>query len=138
MGEQFLGNLTNALRTVSVSRKRALQLISGAVAVAVPAASHQVAEARKHRQPPLAFVAGALVDAGPGGSTGSFDWTFHGVVMTEVGSQFKLDTFVVLSATATTDQVRKQAVPQLRSKAATALQNANLPVTEDRIAVTLL
>ena len=91
MGEQFLADLRNPFRNVTVSRKRALQLFAAAIAVVAPSQIPQSAEARKHRKPPQAFVAGVLADAGPG-SPGSLDWTFHGVVVTETGSQFKLDT----------------------------------------------
>ena len=55
MGEHFMGNLTNGFRNVTVSRKRALQLMGGAFAVAAPAAVSPVpqpAEAGKQRKPP--------------------------------------------------------------------------------------
>jgi hypothetical protein len=53
MGGHFLGNLTHAFRTVAVSRKRTLQLLRGALAVAVPARLPEAAEAgrRPSRRP---------------------------------------------------------------------------------------
>ena len=60
MSDPFIGDLTKAFGNVTVSRKRALQFIAGAMAVAVPARIPQAAEAGKHRKPPLAFV-GATV-----------------------------------------------------------------------------
>jgi hypothetical protein len=49
MGEHFYDDLTNAFRTVTVSRKRVLQLLGAAVAVAVPARLPQSADARRRR-----------------------------------------------------------------------------------------
>jgi hypothetical protein len=140
MGEHFFPDLSNAFRTVSVSRKQALQLLGGAIAVAVPSRVPPAADARTHPKPPLAFVAGALVDGGLGvaGTPGTFVWAFRGAIETEFGSQLKLDTTVELSAAATTDQVRKHAVAALRTKAADTLAARNITVPEDRIAVTLL
>jgi hypothetical protein len=120
-----------------VSRKRALQVLGGAIAVAVPSRVPQVAEAGKHRNPPQAVVAGALVGAGPS-TAGSLTWTFQGTVVLAIGSQIRMDTTIELKATATADQVRKDAVPALRAKAAATLHDRGEDVPEDRIAVTLL
>ena len=65
MGDEIIGNLTNAFRTVTVSRKRALQLIGGALAVALPSRLPQAAEAGNHSKPPLAVASAVLVDITP-------------------------------------------------------------------------
>ena len=62
MSGQFVSDVTKAFRSVTVSRKRALQLIAGAMAVAVPSRVPQTVEAGKHRKPPLAFVAATVSD----------------------------------------------------------------------------
>jgi hypothetical protein len=52
------------------------------------------AEARKRRQPPLAVVAGTIVDVLPS-TANTFTWVFHGAVMhVESGAQTKLDTTI--------------------------------------------
>jgi hypothetical protein len=137
MGDQFTGNLTNAFRTVTVSRKRALQLIGGAMAVAVPSRVPPAAEARKHRQPPLAVASVVLVDVQPPpGNDITITWFFKGVVVhKESGDRVRLDTSVGLLQTLTTDQVRKELVQVVRERAAAALGSHNVP--RDRIAVTL-
>ena len=57
MGEQFFGDLTNPFRNVTVSRKRALQLIGGVIPVAAHSRIAQADEAGKRHKPPLAFMA---------------------------------------------------------------------------------
>ena len=135
MGDQFTENLTNAFRTVTVSRKRALQLIGGAMAVAAPARIAPSAEAGKHRQPPLAVASVVLVDVLPG-STNTITWVFQGVVVhKESGDQIRLDSSLGVSPTLTTDQARQKIVEVVRERAAAALATRNVP--RDRIAVTM-
>ena len=78
MGDQIIDGLTTAFTNVTVSRKRALQIIGGALAVAVPTRIPQAAEARKRRKPPLAFV-GATVTLNAANPT-SFTWQISGAV----------------------------------------------------------
>jgi hypothetical protein len=138
MGDQFTGNLTNAFRTVTVSRKRALQLIGGMMAVAVPSRVPPAAEAGKHRKPPLAVASVVLVDIRPS-SGGSFVWLFKGaVVHKEYGVQVSLNSSGGFTATATNDEARKKIVSLVGFRAMEALRDQlGLDVPEDRIAVTL-
>ena len=138
MDDQFIGNLTKGFRNVTVSRKRALQLIGGAIAVAAPARVPHVAEAGTHAKP-LAVVAATVVDIAPS-SGGTFLWSFQGaVVHTESGAQTRLQSSVGIVATVTTDQARTKIVKVLPERAETALENGlGLTVPRDRIAVTLL
>ena len=107
MGDQFTGNLTNAFRTVTVSSKRALQLIGGAMAVAAPARIAPSAEAGKQRKPPLAVASAVLVDIQPS-SSDSLTWVFKGaVVHKESGDQARLDTSAGLALTTTAEEGRK-------------------------------
>jgi hypothetical protein len=135
MADQFTGNLTNAFRTVSLSRKRALQLIGGAMAVAVPARVPPAAEAGTQRKPPLAVASVVLVDVQPS-SNGSITWVFQGVVVhKESGDQVRLNSSLGVIPTLTTEQARQKIVQVVRERAATALGTRNVP--RDRIAVTL-
>ena len=140
MGEPVFGNLINAVRNVTLSRKRALQVIGGAIAVAIPARIAPSAEARKHSKPPLAVASVVLVNVEPSGRD-VVAWFFKGAVYpTEGGFGALLDTSSTgFSATATTDQARKQLVASIRVQAADALKaQLELTVPADRIAVTLL
>ena len=135
MGDEIIANLTNAFRTGTVSRKRALQLIGGVLAVAVPTRLPQAAEAGKHSKPPLAVASVVLVDVLPG-STNTITWVFQGVVVhKESGDQIRLDSSLGVSPTLTTDQARQKIVEVVRERAAAALATRNVP--RDRIAVTL-
>ena len=138
MGDQFIGDLTKGFRNVSVSRKRALQLIGGAIAVAVPARIAPSAEAGKHSKPPLAVASVVLVDIQPS-TSGTFTWLIKGaVVHKESGDQARLDTSAGIIAAATTDQTRKKLVSAVRSRAAAALKGVGQIVPEECIAMTLL
>src|SRR5215207_1780587 len=110
MGDQFIGDLTKGFRNVSVSRKRALQIIGGAIAVAAPARIAPSAEAGKHSKPPLAVASVVVVDIAPTTVT-SFTFAFKGAVLhKESGKQFSLNSSGGFPATATADQVRKEMV----------------------------
>jgi hypothetical protein len=139
MGDQDTRNLTNAFRTVTLSRKRALQLIGGVMAVAVPSRVPPAAEAGKHRKPPLAVASVVVVDVLPSNST-TLAWFFQGVVVhKESGDRVRLDETAALVQTLTTDQARKQLVSAAQTRAVEALQaQLGLTVSKDRIAVTLL
>ena len=107
-----------------------------AALVAVPRGEE--AEARKRRQPPLAFVAGAIVDASPTDGT-DFLWQFHGSLAhpdSDTTQAFTLSLRMPVAATA--DQVRKQFVSSLREGASTNLDGLGQSVLPERIAVTLL
>jgi hypothetical protein len=121
-----------------VSRKRALQVIGFAMAVALPAGIAPSAEAGKHAKPPLAVASVVLVNVEPAGLD-VVAWFFKGTVMpAEGGSAALLDSSVGFSGTATTDQVRKQLMASIRVQAADALEaQLALTVPADRIAVTL-
>ena len=135
MGEPVFDNLINAVRNITLSRKRALQVIGGAIAVAMPARIAPSAEAGKHRQPPLAVASVVLVDVLPG-STNTITWVFQGVVVhKESGDQIRLDSSLGVSPTLTTDQARQKIVEVVRERAAAALGTRNVP--RDRIAVTM-
>ena len=71
MGDPVIGDLSKTFKTITVSRKRALQVIAGALAVAAPTRIPQAAEAGKHSKPPLAVASVVLVDIRPS-SGGSF------------------------------------------------------------------
>ena len=139
MGDQFTGNLNNTFRTVTVSRKRALQLIGGAMAVVAPARVPQAAEAGKQRKPPLAVASAVLVDITPTTLT-TFTYVFKGaVVHKESGKQFSLRTpSGSITATATGDGARKEVLSLVRFRAVETLRvELGLEVPEDRIAVNL-
>jgi|SRR5215217_1064044 len=139
MGDQFIGDLTNCFRNVSVSRERALQLIGGAIAVAAPARIAPSAEAGKHSKPPLAVASAVVVSITPG-STTSFTYEFKGaVVHKESGKQFSLRTpSGDITATATGDGARKEVLSLVRFRAVETLRSQlGLEVPEDRIAATL-
>ncbi len=139
MGEHVIGTLANAIKTAPVSRKRALQLLGGAMAIVVPARVPQAAEARKHSKPPLAVASVVLVNVEPSGPN-IVAWYYKGAVYpTDGGSGASLDTSTGFSATATADQARKHLVAIVRLRAADALkEQLGLTVPADRIAVTLL
>jgi hypothetical protein len=141
MGEQFIEDLTKDTRNVTVSRKRALQLLGGALAVAAPAAASQVpqaAEAGKQRKPPLAFVAVVVTGVFAPDEFG-LNW-FLSESLTHPDSGFTKNSTpsVGTPSNLTTDRARAKIVAFRRSIAATTLQNAGHPVPEDRIAVILL
>ena len=139
MGDEIIANLTKAFRTVTVSRKRALQLIAGVIAVAAPSRVPPAAEAGKHSKPPLAVASAVLVDITPTSLT-TFTFVFKGaVVHKESGKQFSLQTpSGSVTATATGDGARKEVLSLVRFRAVQTLRNQlGLEVPEDRIAVNL-
>ena len=139
MGDEIIGNLTKAFRTVTVSRKRALQLIGGVIAVAVPSRLPQTAEAGKRSKPPLAVASAVLVDISPTPLT-TVTYALKGaVVHKESGKQFSLQTpSGSVTATATGDRARKEVLSLVRFRAVETLRSQlGLEVPEDRIAVTL-
>src|SRR5829696_387191 len=118
MGDQFTGNLTSAFRNVTVSRKRALELIGGALAVAAPAAVSQVpqsAEAGKHRKPPEAFVAVVVTGVTAPDAFG-LNWLLS-ESLTHPDSDFTKNTTASVGAPSnlTTDKVRAKIVAARRS-----------------------
>ena len=137
MGEQFIGDLTKAFKNVTVSRKRALQIIGGVIAVAVPSRVPPAAEARKRRKPPLAFVAATVTinDAFPT----AFRWQISGAVA-HPDSNFAttFGTNHDVASNLTTDKVRAEIVARLKVLAEGLLKNQGQTVPKDRIAVTLL
>ena len=140
MGEPVFDNLINAVRNVTLSRKRALQVIGGAIAVAMPARIAPSAEAGKHSKPPLAVASVVLVNVEPSGRD-VVAWYLKGAVYpTEGGFGALLSLLSTgFSATATADQARKHLQLYVRARAAEALQDQlGLTVPADRIAVTLL
>src|SRR5215218_5938880 len=115
MDEQFMGNLTNAVKTVTVSRKRALQLIGGAMAVAAASRVPQAAEAGKHRQPPLAFVSVAVSVDGTSGGT-RFDYGVTGLAAHPTAGKFGLiGETINLASNLPPDKGRAAIVAQLKS-----------------------
>jgi len=136
MGEHFIGDLTNAFRNVRVSRKRALQVIGGAIAVAVPSQVPPAAEAGKHRKP-LAFVAATMtINAA---FPTAFRWQISGAEA-HPDSNFAttFGTNHDVASNLTTDKVRADIVARLKILAEGVLKNQGLTVPADRIAVTLL
>jgi hypothetical protein len=138
MGEQFIGDLAKGLRNVTVSRKRALQLIGGALAVAAPTRIAPAAEAGTQRKPPLAFVAVVVTGVTAPDEFG-LNW-FLSESLTHPDSGFTKNgtPSVGTPANLPSDKVRAKIVAARRSGAATTLKNAGHPVPVDRIAVTLL
>ena len=135
MGDHVMGNLTTALRTVTVSRKRALQLIGGALAVAVPARLPRSADAGTK---PLVFVT-ATVGGITASSPTNFTWQVTGA-MAHPGSNFKL-TFnlgIGQPSKLTGDKARAAMVALLKNYAAGTLEGNGQIVPKDRIAVTLI
>ena len=119
-------------------RKRALQFIGGAMAVAVPSRVPPAAEAGKRRKPPLAVASVVLVDIRPS-SGGSFVWLFQGaVVHKESGVQVSLNSSGGFAATHDR-QARQELVSLVRFRAVEALRAPlGQDVPGDRIAVILL
>ena len=106
MSEPFPGELSKVFKNVTVSRKRALQVLGGVIAVAVPARVPRSAEAGKNSKPPLAVASAVLVDVltTPGGT---FTCVLKGAVLhKESGKQARLDPSASFSGTATGDQAR--------------------------------
>ena len=137
MGDQFFGDLTNAFRNVTVSRKRALQIIGGVIVVAVPSRVPPAAEARKRRKPPLAFVAATVTinDAFPT----AFRWQISGAVAhpdSNYATTFLTNHDVASNLPA--DKVRANIVARLKILAEGTLKNQGQTVPQDRVAVTLL
>src|SRR4051812_1882968 len=92
MSQHFTGDLAKGFRNITVSRKRALQLIGGAIAVAAPARIAPSAEAGKHSKPPLAVASVVVVDIIPT-TASTFAFAFKGaVVHKESGKQFSLNS----------------------------------------------
>jgi len=138
MGEHFFGDLTNAFRNVTLSRKRALQLIGGVMAVAVPVRLPQAAEAGKNRKPPEAFVVATLSDPFAPDET-AFGFTAQASVVhpaTKTTAEFAPSIFADSKASA--DQMRKQLASGLKDTAVGVLASNGVIVSGDRIAVTLL
>ena len=141
MGEHFMGNLTNGFRTVTLSRKRALQLMGGALAVAAPAAVSQVpqaAEAGKHRKPPEAFAVATLSDPTAADET-TFRFEVQGAAVqpaTKTTVEFAGSTFPAAKASA--DQMRQQLESGVKDFATLEFGARGVTVSRDRIAVTLL
>jgi hypothetical protein len=138
MGEPVFGNLINAVRNVTLSRKRALQVIGGAMAVAVPTRLPQVAEAGKHRKLPLAFVAVAVTDVTALDAFG-FQWHVSGsLVHPDSGFTKVITALIGTASNLTPDKQRAAIIANRRDTAVTDLESAGFPVPPDRIAVTLL
>ena len=139
MSDLFFSDLTTAIRSVSISRKRALQLIGGAMAVAMPARLPQAAEAGKHHKPPLAFVGATVTDVTPI-SPLDFRWRLS-VAATHPASNKTLDIpnlDIDVVSTWTGDKVRAKIVAELKQQAALGFDLSGDTVPEDRIAVTLI
>jgi len=133
-----MGNLTNAVKTVSVSRKRALQLIGGAMAAAVPARLPQATEAGKHRQPPLVFVSVTLSVNGTSDGT-RFDYGVTGLAAHPTAGKFGgISETINLAANLPPDKVRAAIVATLKSSAVLLLGQQGEDVPENRVSVTLL
>ncbi len=137
MGEQFIGDLPKAFRNVTVSRKRALQIIGGVIAVAAPSWVPRSAEARKRGKPPLAFAAATVTITK--NSPSAFTWRVTGAVA-HPASNSSIDLVMLLALTAnlTTDKVRSEIVAGMKTSAVSLLRNQGQTVAKDRIAVTLL
>ena len=137
MGDQIIDDLAKAFRNVTVSRKRALQTIGGAMAVAVSTRLPQSAEARKRRKPPLAFVVATVtVNAA---SPAEFTLQISGAVAHPTSNY--ATTFLMnrgFASNLTTDKLRAEIVAALKTNAATLLKIEGDTVAADRIAVTLL
>jgi hypothetical protein len=140
MHADFLGDLTRTIRTVAVSRKQALQLIGGLMAVAVPARLPQAAEAGKHAKPPLAFVQATMMRVTPNDPF-TFSWELNAAVThpdfdTQLGMA---DVFIEVPSTLTGDKLRAKIVAELKHHAAFSLAfTFDQDVPEDRIVVTLI
>ena len=141
MGEHVMGDLSNGVKTITVSRKRALQLLGGALAVAAPSAVSQVpqpAEAGKQRKPPDAFAVATLSDPSAADET-TFRFEVQGAAVhpaTKTTVEFAGSIFP--DATASADQMRKQIANGVKDVAGIELANSGATVSRDRIAVTLL
>jgi hypothetical protein len=141
MGEHVIGDLSTGVKTIRVSRKRALQLMGGALAVAAPAAASQVpqaAEAGKQRKPPEAFAVATLSDPIAADET-TFGFSFQlSVVHPATKTTGETTGSVFADANASADQLRKQLADSLKGTAALVLSQSGVSVSRDRIAVTLL
>jgi len=141
MGEHVMGDLSKGIRTIRVSRKRALQLISGALAVAAPAAAAQVpqaAEAGKQRKPPEAFAVATLADPSAADeSTFRFEFQLS-VVHPASKTTGETAGSVFVDSNASADQMRKQLASGLKDLAALVLGQNGVTVSRDRISVVLL
>jgi hypothetical protein len=137
MSEQIIGNLSNGLKNVTVPRKRALQLLGGAIAVAAPSAASQVpqaAEAGKHRKPPEAFVVATLSNPTAADET-TFRLEVQAAVHPASKTTVEFTTSVFPDSNVSADQMRKQIATGLKGVAESQLNGV---VPRDRIAVTLL
>src|SRR5215213_3719204 len=138
MGNQFVGDLTNGFRNVTVSRKRALQLIGGAIAVAAPARIAPSAEAGKHSKPPLIFVSVTLSIDGTSDGT-RFDYGVTGLAAHPTAGKFGgISETINLASNLPPDKVRAAIVANLKSSAVLLLGQPGEDVAEDRVSVTLL
>ena len=139
MSARFIGDLTNAVRNVTLSRKRALQVIGGVMAVAAPARLPQSAEAGKHHKPPLVFVAVAVTEIYP---PSSFEFILHMSVGVAYPSIDFRDFYTIqrtLSSNLTPDKLHAAIAAEVMDYVAGDLQgNSGITVPADRIAVTLL
>jgi hypothetical protein len=132
MGEHFFGDLTKSLRNVSVSRKRALQVIGGALAVAAPARLPQAAEAGTRKE---AFVAATVVNILDVDAT-TFKWQLNGAwAHPDFDTSLNFTANYDFAANAPADKVRAELVANLKRDFG-ALSGHDVP--RDRIAVTLL
>jgi hypothetical protein len=134
MSEPFAEDLSKVFKNVTVSRKWALQVLGGVIAIAVPARVPRSAEAGKNSKPPLAVASAVLVDITPTSLT-TFTYAFKGaVVHKESGKQFSLQTpSGSVTATATGDRARKEVLSLVRFRAVETLRSQlGLEVPEDR------
>ena len=141
MGEQFIEDVSIGVRSVTVSRKRALQLIGGALAIAAPSVASpvpQVAEARKQRKPPEAFAVVTLSDPNAPDEN-AFRFTFqlpvaHPASKTAAGAT----ETIVAGVKSPADQMRKQPASALMDVTVNQLADKGVTVPRDRISVVLL
>jgi hypothetical protein len=113
------------------------------VAAAAIAARGPAADARKRRQPPLAFLAIAVqrVELVAGADGRFYRWTIQAQLRAPDLSDFTRDLTDTVTSTGTTasaEETRAQIVGGARSLARTFLLQAGHDVSEDRIAVVML
>jgi hypothetical protein len=141
MGEHVIGDLSTGVKTIRVSRKRALQLMGGALAVAAPAAASQVpqaAEAGKQRKPPEAFAVATLSDPSANDET-TFRFEVQGAAVHPASkTRVEFAGSIFPDATASADQMRKQIANGVKAVAISEFGASGVTVSADRIAVTLL
>jgi len=139
MSEKLISDMTNAFRNVTVSRKAALQLFGGVMAVAVPARLPQAAGAGKHHKPPLVFVAVTVTEIYP---PSSFEFILHMSVGVAYPSIDFRDSYTIqrtMGSNLMPDKLRAAIAADVMDYVAGDLQgNSGITVPADRIAVTLL